>query len=233
MKANRQVLLTVIAGCVALAAWAGLPRVEPVKATAVGLDRLKTCAGIEAAGGMQPYYRMRPVASARAVAGVYKTIGGIDAVRGDVGVPGLPALKAGGRVVAAASTFKELAADGSALEALAGVSYWRMKEAGTTPLVAHVMKPLRAWKEAGRVFVTYRGMTEIDRVILNRFMTPEQLWRYGPLGVLGAEGNAAAERGDLERFDELGARFWDLYRAATERRATFGLRRGGGTNDER
>lgn len=61
-----------------------------------------------------------------------------------------------------------------------------------------------------------------DAVAHDRFVTPLEIWRNSPLGILRAAANSAAQSGDQERFEELSARFWELYSTAVKRRTVFG-----------
>jgi hypothetical protein len=217
-------ILILACGLVALRTQAAPPRVVPIKAVAGEIEPMAACTVIEATRGLLPYYRLRGAEGTVVAAAKYEVIGGMACIATTAVMAGIPALQHTAATEAVASSFEDLAGTGR-LGLVSGVPYWQMSDSVAVPLVAHAMEPLKAWREARPVFDTFHGMALIDRVLLDRFMTPEVLWTYGPLGMLGAEANAAAERGAWERYEELAARFWDMYRAATARRAALGMGR--------
>lgn len=74
------------------------------------------------------------------------------------------------------------------------------------------------------VLPVYAPLGGAGAVGLDRLLTPLDLWRHGPLGMLRAEAERAAADGDFERYEALKARFFEQYRIAVQRRAVHGGR---------
>jgi hypothetical protein len=73
----------------------------------------------------------------------------------------------------------------------------------------------------------YRAAASTAALDVDPFLTPYDVWKWGPLGDLRGEALEARERGDLGRFERLQALYWERLEKALERRRVLGGGRDG------